>query len=281
MGAILPLRYPSYCVLRSAALAVLLSLPLAPTGAAPSPNGFALSLERSVALDEPVLALAWIDDARLAVLFADSVALYRIEAASLRRTAHHALDGPLSAVRRPGGRLVPGDDAFWALSSRMPHAVLYAIDGDRLEARAQATALPWPGAPEGLRYREGTDLLETRDGLLLVPPIAGLAVDPEGRVLVAGPDALVATTLRAGPAIAVLETGLVAAASAASPGTTDTIQVLRPEDGDVLADEAFPVSGAVRALAARAVGPDFRLVAAVELEHGGELRLLRLRRRPS
>jgi hypothetical protein len=279
MGAILPLRYPSHCVPHSATLAILLLLVLAPARGGSSPRGYELSLERSVPVDEPVLALAWIDDVRVAVLFADSVALYRIEGTTARRTAHHALDGPLSAVRRPGGLLVPGDDAFWALSSRMPGGVLYAIDGDRLEARAQASALPWPGSPRGLRYREGTNLLESAAGLLLVPPTEGLAVDPEGRVIVLGSDGPVATRARAGPAFTLLERGLVAAASAAPPGPSDTIQVLGLDGDDVLVQEAFPVAGAVRALAGRKAGPEFRLVAAVDGAHGGELQVLRLRRR--
>jgi len=275
MGAILPLRYPSYCVLRSAALALLLLLP-----PALEPKGWEIFRERSVGVDEPVLALAWIDDLRLAVLFADSVAVYRIEGATLRRTAHRALDGPLAAVRRPGGLLLPGDDAFWALSSRMPGAVLYAVEGDRLEARAPAAALPWPGSPEGLRYREGTDLLESAAGLLLTPAVEGLAVDPQGRVLVLGPDGPIVTRLRAGPAVAALGDGLLAAASASPPGATDTLQVLVRHDEDVEAQEALSLPGAVRALASRSVGVEFRLAAAVEKERGVELQLFRLRRRP-
>ena len=281
MGAILPLRYPSHCVLRSAAPALLLLLPLAPAAAATPPTGFSLALLHAVVLDEPALALAFVDDSRLAVLFGDSVGLYRVEGSNVRRAAHRPLDGPLAAVRRPGGLIVPGEDAFWALSSRMPEAVLFATDADRLEARAKAAALPWPGSPLGLRYRDGTDLLESAAGLLLAPPLQGLAVDREGRVLALGPEGPVETKERAGPAVAALEEGLVAAASADPPGPADAIQLLRPQGDDVRLLDSLPVSGAVRALAGRRLGSEFRLAAVVETEHGFELRLLRLLRGPS
>jgi len=268
-------------VLRSAALALLLLPPLAPAGAAPSARGFSLAVDRSLALDEPALALAFLDDVRLVALFPDSVTLYRLEGTTVRRAAHRALDGPLSPVRAPGGLIVPGDGAFWALSSRMTEAVLYAIDGDRLEARARASALPWPESPLGLRYRDGTDLLESAAGLLLVPPTQGLAVDPQGRVLALGPDGPVATKERAGPAVAALGDGLVAAASAAPPRPTDEIQLLRPLGGDVQVEEVLPVSGAVRALAGRRLGSEVRLAVSLETERGSELRLLRLLHGPS
>src|SRR5262249_16835329 len=145
----------------------------------------------------------------------------------------------------------------------------------------QAAALPWPGSPEGVRYREGTDLLESAAGLLLVPPTEGLAVDPEGRVLASSADGLVATAVRAGPALAFLGEGLLAAASAAPPGSPDAIQLLARHDDDVEVVETLPVSGALRALAVRRYGPEVRAALVLGTRNGGQLQLMRLRRHAS
>jgi hypothetical protein len=281
MGAILPLRYPSYCVQRFARLAVStfilgVSLRAGPVASLDSLTGDVtiVASDLSAPLGEPVLALAWLDDTRLAVLSRRSVSVHRRERSGLVRMARRDLPPPLAVVRHPGGLILPGDDAFWVLTSAMPRAVLYALEGDRLLERAQAEALPWPEVRGGLRYRDGTNLLESPAGLLLTPSVEGLAVDPSGRLLILSAEGASPTGLTAGPTLAGLGRGVVATSSAAPPGAPDSVLILERAEGDLHVRGRLPVPGSLRALAGRRLGREGRLAAALETDTGQTVVLL-------
>ena len=245
------------------------------------------SVERTPPLDEPVLDLAFFGEDRLVVLGPDAVALYKWDDAGLTRESRQPLPAPLAPVRSPGGllRMAEGDAAFWALSSRSPRALLFAIDRGRLVLRQEAEALPWPGCPSGLTYRAGTNLIEGTVAGLGPGPFLGLddsvprlAVTVDGAIkdgAAAGP--------AVGPAMAGLWPGFVAAASAHPPGEDDAVLVIAAGDGSpegAHVVDSVRVDGAVRALAARAIGESMRLVVAVDDEDGARLLLMDLARLP-
>jgi hypothetical protein len=250
---------------------------LSPVPAPPDPAAIDVrSRGQTALLDEPVLDLAFFGDERLVVLGPDAVALYRWDEAGLTLQSRRPWPGPLDTVRFPGGllRVAEKDAAFWALTSRSPRALLFAVEDGRLVERQAADALPWPACPAGLRYRAGTNLIEGSVAGLGPGPFLGLddsspglAVDAEGLLLDGG-----ATGPAVGPAMASLWPGVVAAASPRPPGDDDAILVVAAQDGSgegrhVL--DSIRVDGAVRALAARPRGESMRLVAAVEDEEGG------------
>jgi hypothetical protein len=263
------------------------AFPLSPLPAPPAPTAVeVLSTRRTPPIDGPVLDLAFFGDDRLVVLGADSVALYHWDDASLTLQSRRTFSGPLDTVRFPGGllRVAERDAAFWALTSRSPRALLFAVEDGRLVERQDAGALPWPGTPAGLRYRAGTNLVLGPVGDLGAGPFLalddsapGMAVSAEG-VLV---EATTAGGPPVGPALAALWPGAVAAASPRPPGEDDAILIVTsPRDGSdppsVL--ESLHVDGAVRALAARARQDSVRLVAAVEDAEGARLLVLDLAR---
>jgi hypothetical protein len=284
MGAILPLRYPSYRVLRLAPLVVLilqggaLSPAAVPRAATSSGEVTVLSTVRSALPGEPVLALAFLDDARLAVLTPASVSVHRIDRSRFLQVARRDLPLPRAVVRTPGGLVLPGDDAFWALTSGMARAVLYALEGNRLVERAQADALPWPETSGGLRYREGTNLLDTPRGLLLTPPVDGLAIDAAGRLVRLSPTLEPAASIgspQVGASLAALGEGRVVVSSAAPPGAPDQIDVFERNGDSMRRHGSIPVAGSVHALAVRR-GPagGFRVAAGVETAAGESVVLL-------
>ena len=234
---------------------------------------------RSPSLGEPVLALAFLDDARLAVLTPASVSVHRIDRSRFLQVARRDLPLPRAVVRTPGGLVLPGDDAFWALTSGMARAVLYALEGNRLVERAQADALPWPETSGGLRYREGTNLLDTPRGLLLTPPVDGLAIDAAGRLVRLSP------TLEPGRLDRKPAGGRVARRAGrgarrrflrgppgrAGPASTSSSAAATRCAGS----GSIPVAGSVHALAVRR-GPagGFRVAAGVETAAGESVVLL-------
>jgi hypothetical protein len=234
------------------------------------------STGRTPPLEEPVLDLAFFGDERLVVLGPDAVALYKWDEAELTLESRRPWPGPLGPVRSPGGllRMAEKDAAFWALTSRSPRALLFAVEEGGLVERQEADALPWPASPAGLRYRAGTNLIEgVLPGLGPGPflgvddSVPGLAVSAEG-VLLDGASKGPAV----GPAMAALWPGVLAAASPRPPGEDDAILIVAARDGSGDAPrvlDSIRVDGAVRALAARARGESMRLVAAVEDEEGG------------
>ncbi len=247
-------------------------LTVSPVRARPGPAAIeVVSTGRTPPLEEPVLDLAFFGDERLVVLGPESVALYAWDGADLTLLSRRPLPGPLETVRSPGGllRVAERDAAFWALTSRSPRALLFAVEDDRLVERQEADALPWPACPEGLRYRPGTNLIEGAVRGLGAGPYLGLddsalqvAVTADG-ILVEG----AATGPVVGPPLAALWPGVVAAASARPPGEDDSVLIVATSEGAgegprVL--DSLRVDGAVRALAGRVHAESARLVAAVE-----------------
>ncbi len=236
-------------------------------------------LERATTppIEGRIVALAFAGDERLLVLFDDALALYRRDGLALRLESRRELPGPLVPVRFPGGLLVATEreSACWALTSRSPRAVLFSMEGSRLVPTHQADALPWPRAPAGVRFRPGTNLLDValagvEAPLLALEPDEGWVVGPEGTIArVAAPPGPgpSATPRRAGPAIALLWPGMLAAAGPEAPGEHDRILLL--PDGENGTAGSLPVDGSVRALAARRHGRGALLAAAIEDARGG------------
>ena len=262
---------------------------LSPVPAPPAPAAPAAIEVRSTGqtpvLEEPVLDLAFFSDERLVVLGTEAVALYRWDDTRLTLESRRPWPGHLDTVRSPGGllRVAEKDAAFWALTSRSPRALLFALDEGRLVERQEADALPWPACPAGLRYRAGTNLIEGSVAGLGQGPFLGL--DDSAPALAVSPDgALVdgaASGLAVGPAMASLWPGVVATASPRPPGEDDAILVVATRDGSGGGPrllDSIRVDGAVRALAARARGESIRLVAAVEDEGGARLLVMDLAR---
>jgi hypothetical protein len=252
-------------------------LPLIPGRAGSGAEGVDV-LDRSTTpkVDGRIVALAFLGEERLLVLFDDALALYRRDGLLLRLESRRDLPGPLAGVRFPGGLLLAAESesACWALTSRTLRAVLYSLDGNRLTPTHQADAVPWPRVAAGVRFRPGTNLLEASG-----PGIDGplLALEPEDGWVVGADGALArmgasdpASERRAGPALARLWPGWVAAASPDPPGEHDRILLFRDAAGPAVA--SVPVEGAVRALASRRHGTNAFLAAALE-DAGGGFRL--------
>lgn len=252
-------------------------LPLMPSrGGAGAEGVDVLDRAATPPVEGRIVALAFLGDERLLVLFDDALALYRRDGLALRLESRRDLPGPLAGVRFPGGLLLAAESesACWALTSRIPRAVLYSLDGNRLSATHQADAVPWPRVASGVRFRAGTNLLELAapglDGpVLALEPEEGWVVGPDGTLARMGAAELAGasgTPRRAGPAVARLWPGMLAAASPDPPGEHDRILLFR-EAGATAA--SVPVEGAVRALASRRHGANALLAAALEDDGGG------------
>jgi len=250
---------------------------LSPVPAPPGPAALDVrSTGQTPLLEEPVLDLAFFGDDRLVVLGPDAVALYKWGDGGLTLESRRPWPGHLDTVRFPGGllRVAERDSAFWAITSRSPRALLFAVEEGRLVERQQADALPWPACPAGLRYRAGTNLIEGSVAglgpgpfLALDDSVPGLAVHADGALAESAVNGLAV-----GPALASLWPGVVAAASPRPPGDDDAILVVALRGGSTDAPrvlESVRVDGAVRALASHARGESVRLVAAVEDAEGG------------
>jgi hypothetical protein len=250
-------------------------LPLVPGRAGSGAEGVDV-LDRSTTppIEGRIVALAFLGDERLLVLFEDALALYRRDGLLLRLESRRDLPGPLAGVRFPGGVLLAAESesACWALSSRTPRAVLYSLEGHRLTPTHQADVVPWPRIAAGVRFRPGTNLLEASapgiDGpLLALEPEEGWVVDADAALARLGASDAAASERRAGPAIARLWPGWVAAASPDPPGEHDRIFLYRDAAGPVAA--SLPVEGAVRALPSRRHGASAFRAAALEDAGGG------------
>jgi hypothetical protein len=199
--------------------------------------------------DAPVLALAALDDGRLAALTPESVLLYRLGSAPALE-ARVALPGPLETLRAPAGVLSgTGREGLWVLTNRTGHADLLEIDGHRLSWSA-AAAVP-PGFPPGLAYRRGTNLLEAPGvGPLLsfLPGAASVGVDAQGFLLRYVHEQSEILGLSVGPPLAWLPPYVVAS-SALPPAREDRILLIDPESATIV--EETGALGAVRALAVR------------------------------
>lgn len=235
--------------------------------------------ERSAPLAGPVLDLAFLGDDRLLVLGPEEVALYRWDQAALRLESRHVLAGPRRAVRAPGGLLwtSEGESAFWALSSRVARASVFSVEGTRLSVASGAEdSVPWPGIPNGVRFRPGTNLVEGDAGAVGSGPFLALDGDGAGLAAVAADGTLLTAAgggsagPRVGSCLATPRADTLLSTSSAPPGARDALVFLdrRPP----YAERArLPVDGAVRALAARLSGARSRVVAAVETAAGTSL----------
>lgn len=250
-------------------------LPLVPSRAGSGAEGVDV-LDRATTppVEGRIVALAFLGDERLLVLFDDALALYRRDGLLLRLESRRDLPGPLAGVRFPGGVLLSAESesACWALTSRTPRAVLYSLDGNRLTPTHQADVVPWPRVAAGVRFRPGTNLLDVAapgiDGpLLALEAEEGWVVGADGALARMGVSDAAGPERRAGPALARLWPGLVAAASPDPPGEHDRILLYRDAAGPTAA--SLPVEGAVRALASRRRGANALLAAALEDSGGG------------
>jgi hypothetical protein len=249
-------------------------LPLIPSRGAGAEGVDVLDRATTPPIEGRIVALAFMGDERLLVLFDDALALYHRDGLALRLESRRDLPGPLAGVRFAGGVLlaVESESACWALTSRTPRAVLFSLDGNRLTATHQADALPWPRVAAGVRFRTGTNLLDVAG-----PGIAGplLAMEPEEGWVVAADGVLSrlgapdpeGPPRRAGPALTRVWPGLIAAAGPDPPGDHDRILLYR--DPAATATASVPVEGAVRALASRRHGASAWLAAALEDAAGG------------
>ncbi len=244
-----------------------------------------VSMNRTPLLEGPLLDVAFLSAERIAILTPETVSVYRPESTGLSLESRGELPGPSLVVRRPAGIPFPGDgDTLWALTNRSPRATLYALEGRQVVKRGEAQALPWPGAPRGLLYRPGTDLLEGPvEGLGAGPFLAlsrggeRVAVSPEGGLITLG--GVDESGVRVGPTLAWPFPGILVASSAAPPGEADALVFFELHEGALSVLEPVPVQGSVRALAARRGGETAHLVAAVEEKGRDYLLSVDLRRR--
>jgi hypothetical protein len=234
--------------------------------------------ERSAPLPGPVLDLAFLGDEHLLVLWPEEVGLYRWDQASLRLESRQVLAGPRRPVRTPGGLLWTSDreSAFWALTSRVPRATVFSVEGARLSvASTAADSVPWPGVVNGVRFRPGTNLVEGTTAAIGTGPF--LALDGDGALLVAvGADGMLLTPggpdgrrpgPRVGSCLAAPRPGTLVTTAPGPPGPRDALLFLDRQAPH--AERArLPIDGTVRALAARPAGARSRVVAAVEGEAG-------------
>ncbi len=229
---------------------------------------------RTPSLPAAVLDVAFLDDTRLVVLWAEELGLYRWEDGGLRLESRSPLRGARVAVRTPGGLIAVAEreGAFWAMTSRVARPALFGVEGTRIVERASAEAVPWPGSRTGVRFRAGTNLLEGAiDGLgegpflALETDEAPLAVTSEGRLLGLGD-----SDQRAGAGLAVPRPGILVTSTTLPPPEADAVVAIerRPPYATLA---RLPVDGSVRALAARPTGNRSRIVAAVEREDGTHL----------
>jgi hypothetical protein len=230
-----------------------------------------ISAVRTPPLEGPVLDLLPLPGERLLVLFPGVLALYRWDESGLALLERTKLKTPRQPMRAPAGMiwgLAPGEPS-WILEAASEEAVLYEVQGSRLKERSRAAALPWPGAPSGLRYRIGTHLLEGLPAPLgpaaclavRTSPLGDLSVSSDGRLVLADGTT---TGLRVGPALAWLWPAVVAAPSASPPGPRDVIQIIDLGDAPPRLIDSIGVEGAVRALTARSHGNHIQLLAGVD-----------------
>jgi hypothetical protein len=146
----------------------------APPAAAPGPGP---TLEASgppsvvARLARPVLAMAFASSDRVLLLEDDRVSFWKLNADSLSHQGEVLAPAPVERTRRPGGllRVAAGTPDFWVLRTGWPEALLFTYqdgDGGVWVTKGGAEAIPWPLAPNGLRFRPGTNVIEgTIDGL--------------------------------------------------------------------------------------------------------------------
>lgn len=223
---------------------------------------------RTPPVEGPVLDIAFLGDDRIALLTPEAVTTYRWASPGLVQEHREPLAGSRAPVRVPAGllRAEEGGSALWAMTNQLAGASLFATDGGTLSRRSRAEALPSPGAPEGLRYRPGTNLLEGPLGRLGTGPFLALAgpvgVQADGTLVTAGDQG---TGVRSGDRLALLWSGLFAASAPGAPALKDALVLFEVDGANVHQRETLlAVEGRVRAIASRARGETSRVVCAVE-----------------
>jgi len=227
---------------------------------------------RAFPLVPAVTALALLEHDRLVLLSGDALVLYRWDAAGLVELVREPLPGPMSPVRSPAGLLllVENESALWVLGNRSPGAVLYGLEGGALMKRLEAHAVPFPDAPQGLRYRSGTNLIEgplpgLGDGPFVAATLDGLAVSRDGVLQAASSSAGEGPVepMRVGTALATIGE-LAVVTSPMPPGEADRLMLVtwRETPPEILV--SLPIEGAVRAVAARRRPKGVQVVAAVQ-----------------
>lgn len=228
---------------------------------------------------ERVLDLAFIDDERLILLTGTAVALYERSGDALALRDRRALEASM-AVRAPAGVIAAsaGEAAFWVTTNLAEGAVLFTIDGGRLQEIEHAAALPWPGGAQGARFRPDSNLIDVvLPGLGSGPHLrvgagdAAWAIAPDGLFGVA-PSGW--TDTRVGSAAARLWSDAWIASSPEPPGASDRLLLVHAGGGTAAIVATFPVEGSVTALGARARGR--RALVAAALASGGAHRLVLL-----
>ena len=225
---------------------------------------------RAFPLLSNVSAVALLDADRLVLLSDDALALYRWDNTALVELGREPLPGPLLPTRSPAGLmvLVENESALWVLGSRSPAAVLYGVEPAGLVKRLEAQAIPFPAAPEGLRYRPGTNLIEgplpgLGDGPFAAVAGDGLAVSSDGALRRTGRAESELEPMRVGTALATVG-ALTFASSPVPPGGSDLLTLIRPQDASPRSLASVPIDGTIRALAARQHRGGLYLVAAVQ-----------------
>jgi hypothetical protein len=255
-------------------------------GARPAIVGVEISAWRRQPLPVRALDLAFMGPDRLIALSPEEVVLLDVGGQAATVLGRRPLPGPLEVVRTPGGLLqgTERDGAFWAMTSRSPRAALFGMEGTELVERQTADALPFPGCARGLRFRPGTNLIEGEVEGLGPGPFLELAisdhviaVSPEGRLV--APALAPESAPRVGSTLAALWSGVFAASRASPPAAPDAVLLLAREGDSYAATASWPVTGPVRALAARVHEQDARLAAVVGEEPGASLVLIDLVRR--
>jgi hypothetical protein len=212
----------------------------------------AVELGAPAALPGPTLAgrvldLALVDGRRVLALTSGELVLLRLGDRGLTPESRLPLPGPLAPVRQPGGMIAPAPGSAWVAASHLASPLLVQLD-PRLSVRSRASRLPWSGAPAGLAFVDGTDLVDGAvSGLPPGPHLdlaPGLALSAVGRLLTANGPAL---GLRLGPPLSLPWPDVVVASGPAPPSPADELIAvgLLPEP-HVLA--RLPVPGPVRGI---------------------------------
>jgi hypothetical protein len=203
-------------------------------------------------LARPVLAMAFCPSGRVLLLEDDRVSLWRLAPNAMV----HEEDWPAPArpetIRHPGGLIhgTGGTPDFWVLRSGWPEAFLLREEGGLSQA-ASAALIPWPGAPGGLHFRAGTNLIEgVLEGL---GPGARVALSEDGVLAIDGESLLHATNgdapaLRLGSAVTHPWSDIAVASSSATRAP-DTLLSVALDTRPVSATQITRLDGLIRALA--------------------------------
>jgi hypothetical protein len=254
---------------------------LAATLAAASPEPVILGR-----LERPALAVAHVGSDRALLLEEDRLTLWHLSGSGMTLEATLLTQTPVERVRHPGGLIQApeGEGAAWVHRSGWTQAILVSSDNGTLTRDSAADVLPWPGAPNGVRFRVGTSLIEARlDGVadgpyVALSPDGRAAADAEGRLLLARPEPASPSTaaVAVGSALAHPWPDVVVASSAAADAP-DALLIVRI-GGPPRVLSRVPLNGRIQALAVRREGGIGIVLAAIEDALGHALVRVDIRR---